>query len=221
MLNNNRVLILGAGGHAASVAGVVSASGAMVVAFSDLTGSTEIAILNKRLPVVAQSELIKTFAEKRILPNQATALALGIGKNNDRLRVFESFDRDLFTAFVHPSSVIAVDASIDSGCIIFPLAIVNPRARIGSASIINSGAIVEHDCVLEAGVHVSPGAVLAGGVMVASLAWVGAGAVVLEGRRIGKGAIVGAGSVVTRDVADGATVTGVPAASRDTDRGAS
>jgi UDP-2-acetamido-3-amino-2,3-dideoxy-glucuronate N-acetyltransferase len=39
----------------------------------------------------------------------------------------------------------------------------------------------------------------------------GTGAIILGGVRIGRGAMVGAGAVVTRDVAAGAVVTGVPA----------
>ncbi len=45
-------------------------------------------------------------------------------------------------------------------------------------------------------------------------ATLGSGAVVLGGIRIGAGAIVGAGAVVSRDVAPGATVVGVPARAR-------
>ena len=41
--------------------------------------------------------------------------------------------------------------------------------------------------------------------------WIGRGAVVLAGVRIGDGAVVGANAVVTRDVAAGAVVGGVPA----------
>ena len=45
---------------------------------------------------------------------------------------------------------------------------------------------------------------------VESCASIGSGAVVLAGVRIGEGALVGAGAVVTKDVAAGATVAGVP-----------
>ena len=41
--------------------------------------------------------------------------------------------------------------------------------------------------------------------------WIGAGAIVLPGVSIGKGAIVAAGSVVTKDVAPGSIVAGIPA----------
>ncbi|HEY2601378.1 MAG TPA: acyltransferase [Thermoleophilaceae bacterium] len=40
---------------------------------------------------------------------------------------------------------------------------------------------------------------------------IGSGAVILGGVKIGDGAVVGAGAVVSRDVADGTTVRGVPA----------
>lgn len=45
--------------------------------------------------------------------------------------------------------------------------------------------------------------------------WIGAHAVILPGVTIGDGAIVGAGAVVTRDVAPGVTVVGVPAAPKE------
>ena len=40
--------------------------------------------------------------------------------------------------------------------------------------------------------------------------WIGTHAVIMPGVTIGDGAIVGAGAIVTRDVAPGATVTGIP-----------
>jgi acetyltransferase-like isoleucine patch superfamily enzyme len=48
------------------------------------------------------------------------------------------------------------------------------------------------------------------GTVVERRASIGSGAVVLGGVRVGSGALVGAGAVVTRDVAPGSTVAGVP-----------
>lgn len=44
--------------------------------------------------------------------------------------------------------------------------------------------------------------------------WIGGGAILLPGVNVGDDAVIGAGSVVTRNVAAGATVTGNPAAAR-------
>ncbi|WP_343699803.1 sugar O-acetyltransferase [Caulobacter sp.] len=46
---------------------------------------------------------------------------------------------------------------------------------------------------------------------IGSNVWIGGGAIILPGVTIGDDAVVGAGSVVTRDVAPGATVVGNPA----------
>ena len=48
-------------------------------------------------------------------------------------------------------------------------------------------------------------------VRIGAFAWIGGGAIILPGVTIGSDAVVGAGSVVTRDVAPGATVAGNPA----------
>jgi maltose O-acetyltransferase len=51
-------------------------------------------------------------------------------------------------------------------------------------------------------------------VMIGEHVWIGGGAIILPGVTIGDDAVIGAGSVVTRDVAAGATVVGNPARSR-------
>lgn len=51
-------------------------------------------------------------------------------------------------------------------------------------------------------------------VLIGEHVWIGGGAIILPGVTIGDGALIGAGSVVTRDVAAGATVFGNPARSR-------
>lgn len=48
-------------------------------------------------------------------------------------------------------------------------------------------------------------------VMIEDNVWLGAGVIVLKGVRIGRSAVVAAGAVVTKDVAPGEVVAGVPA----------
>ena len=111
----------------------------------------------------------------------------------------------------HPSAGCSERAVIGAGSQIMPLVVVNTRAQVGANGIVNSGAVVEHDCAMAGHVHIAPGAVLSGGVRVGEGAHIGAGSTVLQGIEVGAGATVGAGAVVIGDVADGATVVGVPA----------
>lgn len=80
------------------------------------------------------------------------------------------------------------------------------------AAIASFSYITDHDhgspapdqAILDAPLTVAPTTIGRG-------AWIGHAAIILKGVTIGDRAIVGAGSVVTRDVAPGQTVAGVPA----------
>lgn len=209
---SKRVLVWGAGGHGAVVADAARAAGAEPVGFVDRDAqrlgqpvagtSLSIVVLEDRLLVEPLAALHGVGAD---------AVIWGIGANRARHEHHARMPQDLVEGVVHPAAVVARAVDLGSGSVVLARAVVNPRARIGAAVILNTGCIVEHDCFVGDGAHVSPGAVLSGGATVETLAWVGAGAIVLPGRRIGAGATVGAGAVVTRDVADGATVVGNPA----------
>jgi serine acetyltransferase len=98
------------------------------------------------------------------------------------------------------------------GVYVAPSAFVGIEVFLGDHVHVNPLAVVSHECVLEEYVSVGSGAVLCGQVTVEAGATVGAGAVVKHGGiRIGAGAMVGMGAVVTKDVAPGEVVKGVPA----------
>jgi acetyltransferase-like isoleucine patch superfamily enzyme len=86
-------------------------------------------------------------------------------------------------------------------------------AVLGEACIVNTAATVDHECRLGDGVHVCPGAHLAGLVEVGNNVMIGTGAIVLPRIKIGADATIGAGATVTKDVAPGDCVVGVPARS--------
>lgn len=84
---------------------------------------------------------------------------------------------------------------------------------IGEGSVIGSYAyITDHDHGRAAeGEHILASPLTIEPTRIGSNVWIGERVCVLKGVTVGDEAIVGAGAVVTRDVARGATVAGVPA----------
>jgi UDP-2-acetamido-3-amino-2,3-dideoxy-glucuronate N-acetyltransferase len=111
-------------------------------------------------------------------------------------------------------------------------AVIGARCKIQSHAFICSGVEIEDEVFVGHGTlfinDKFPRATTEAGALKTNVDWplmrtvvergatLGSGAVVLGGVRIGAGALVGAGAVVTRDVAAGATVVGVPARAKRT-----
>jgi acetyltransferase-like isoleucine patch superfamily enzyme len=107
---------------------------------------------------------------------------------------------------------------------------IGARCKIQSHTFVCDGVTIEDEVFVGHGVMFindkAPRATTESGALQAEDDWelqrtvverrasIGSGAVILGGIRIGEGALVGAGAVVTRDVAAGDTVAGVPARSR-------
>lgn len=88
--------------------------------------------------------------------------------------------------------------------------IVNIGAKIGSGVIINSGAIVEHDSNVGDYCHLAPGSIIGGNVTLGKNVLLGTNATVLPGISIASNCIIGAGAVVTRNIINAGTYTGIP-----------
>ena len=143
----------------------------------------------------------------------APAVFLGLGANAVRRRVAARLQAlgVEFATLVHPSAVVAADATLAPGAMVAAGAVVSVAVQVGAHAHVNVGATVSHDVVLAPFTHVAPGAHVAGNVTVDEGADVGIGASVIQGRRIGAWSVVGAGAAVVRDVPANAVAMGVPA----------
>src|ERR1043165_2193136 len=133
----------------------------------------------------------------------------------------------------HPALVNLYGCTVVSGTRISAFVEIQKNAHIGERCKISSHTFVCEGVVIEDEVFVGhgvmfindrqPRAPAAGGAPQSEADWqvvptrickgasLGSGVVVMCGVTVGEGAMVGAGAVVTKDVAPGATVAGVPA----------
>ena len=133
------------------------------------------------------------------------------------------FHRDLVNLYgcrIGASTKIGAFVEIQKG------AVVGQRCKISSHTFVCEGVTIDDDVFVGHGVvfinDLHPRATIDGRLQtdadwtvvpthVGRGASIGSGATILCGLTIGPGALVGAGAVVTRDVAPGETVAGVPA----------
>ncbi|MBA3942958.1 MAG: acetyltransferase [Herpetosiphonaceae bacterium] len=203
-----RVLILGAGGHAQQVADVLLCahegdSDILPVGYLDdnpaLQGQHFL-----ELPVLGRLNDRLNIAHDAII--------VGIGNNRIRQSLFEQARRDgeCFAIACHPSAVIARDVVIGGGTLIAAHVVISPGTVIGENVILNSAATVGHHSHIGSHVHLGPGVHTGGEVRVGDGGFVGIGGIIMPQRRVGNESIVGAGTLVHDDVPDGAVVVGVP-----------
>jgi sugar O-acyltransferase (sialic acid O-acetyltransferase NeuD family) len=204
-----RVLIVGAGGHAQVVADLLLRSveaGGPARPVGYLDDNAELhgrAIIG--LPVLGGLDRCAA------IPHDA--LILAIGRNSLRRRLFEELlvRGERFATAVHPRAIVAPDAIIGQGAMICAGAVVGTGAEIGDNVIINTAATVDHHNRIGAHSHIAPGVHLGGDVSVGEGCLVGIGAIVMPQRTVGSWSVVGAGALVHRDLPADVTAIGSPA----------
>lgn len=161
------------------------------------------------VPVMALDEAVRRF------PDAGCVVAVGRPGDRESLagRAKEAGVK-VFPRLVAPS--LRGRVAVGEGTVIGPGSTLTTDVDIGRHALINIGCTISHDTSIDDFATLSPGVRLSGRVVIGRRALLGTGAVVLPGEEgaplvIGEDAVVGAGAVVTRPVAPGAVVAGVPA----------
>ena len=165
-MNQQGVIVIGAGGHGKVVVATLQAVGRSVVEVWDddreKSGGELLGV-----PVVG------SIAD-RIAGAEGREAVLGIGDNRIRRRFASELPLTWISA-VHPSAVVHPSVRPGEGTVVFAGAVVQPDAVLGRHAIVNTGATVDHDGELGDFVRVAPGVHLAGEVSVGEGAVLGIG----------------------------------------------
>jgi acetyltransferase EpsM len=201
------IIVAGASGqHAAVVYEAACLAGVAVAGFATIAGDGPAAVLD--CPPLG---LLDAVAGPAIADGSTFVVACG--PNDLRRCVMDMLAGRAasFGSVVHPAAIVSPSAVIAGGAMLLAGAIVGPQAELGRGTIVNHGASVDHHCRLGDYANISPGARLGGCVTAGAGLFVGLNATILPGLRLGDDVVIGAGAVVTRDVAAGSTMVGVPA----------
>jgi UDP-perosamine 4-acetyltransferase len=203
--HDQRVLIIGAGGHAKVVIDVLRSANWSPYGLLDPHPHRPTVL---EVPVLGSDEVAATLFEQGI---RNAIVAIGENALRHRLgRALQDIGYSVVTA-IHATATISPSATLGVGVVVMPHAVVNAEVRVGDFAIINTGAVIEHDCVLGEAVHIAPRAVLGGKVTIGDEVLFGVGAIARPLSRIGANAIVGAGAVVIGTILQNETVVGIPA----------
>ena len=196
---NDRLVIIGAGGH-----GRVCAEAASMIGYDDIV------FLDDRL-IDGLNVIDSTNNFSKYIADSVFFVAIGDnGIRADYIsRIKESGGR--LIKICHPRSVVSLSAEIGAGTVVMAGAVVQADARIGEGVIINTCSSVDHDCVIGNYSHIAVGARLAGAVRLGEYVFAGANCAVSNNLSITDNCIIGAGTAVIRDLTKSGTYVGVPA----------
>lgn len=207
--NKKKIVIIGAGGHAKSIIDSIEQAGEYRI--EGFVEKKESDFIYREYSCIGIDTDLKKIYESGVKCAVVAIGYMGHGKTREYLYTqLKDIGYEL-PVIADRSSIIANDVIVGEGTFIGKGVIINSDAQIGNMCIINSGAIIEHDCKVGDYSHVSVGAVMCGESVIKDRVFVGANSTLNQGVAVETSAIIGAGAVVTKNVAGGITVVGVPA----------
>lgn len=207
---SNKILVVGASGHAkVIVETVVQEDKYTVAGLLDNIRQAGDEVLG--FPVLGSEENLRELIERYSIHG----LLIAIGDNFQRSQMYERLSTahpqlEMVSA-IHPQASVSPSAVYGPGTVIMAGAVVNAESRIGKCCIVNTRASLDHDCHMSDFSSIAPGVAVGGSCKIGRRTSVGIGAVLKHGVSLGDDTVVGAGAVVLNSFGDEKVVFGVPA----------
>lgn len=149
MNSAKRIIILGAGGFAKTLADILQ---------QDNT-NTEIKFLDD---TKTGENILGKCNEFINFKNENTDMFPAFGNNEVRKKWFEKLQQEKINipSIIHNSAYISPTVKMETGVAVLPKAVINTNTTVKQGCIVNCGAVIDHDCVLEKFVHICIGAMI-------------------------------------------------------------
>ena len=203
----DKIILIGAGGHAKSVAEVINyaSSPYIIDGLIDLTAPDDKYWDN--IDYLGNDETVTDIS------GENAHVSVGMIKDlKIRERIYTSYKQKgvVFPVIQSKYAFVSTDSEIGEGSIIMHQAFVNVGASIGVNCIFNTKSTVEHDVKIGNHCHTGPGSTINADCTIGNNVFISSNATINRGVKIGDNCIIGAGSVITKDVEPNSMVYGVP-----------
>lgn len=203
-----KVIIIGAGGQAQVVAGILHQDPRVSLeGFIDIDNAKKGQLIDGK-PILGSHRLLLGLRKKGV-----KHAIIAIGDNEIRKQRFLELKKLGFTMInaIDNSANISKPIILGEGVVIAPGVNISFNVKIGDNCIINTACVVEHNSCIGNHTHIGPNVAIAGSTTIGNQVFIGIGSSIIDFLKIGNNITIGAGSVVLSNIPDNCTAVGAPA----------
>ena len=203
----NKLILLGGGGHCKSVIEVAESAGYNILGVLDQPEAVGKQVLDYK--VIGTDDDVTQYVEKAEF-----VITVGFIKNPAiRIKLYNKIKEagGKFATIIASTAHVSKYATLGEGTVVMHNAFVNAGAQIGNNVIINTFSNIEHDAIVGDQCHISTGVMINGDCKIGQNVFVGSQSVLANGITVGDDIIIGAGSVVRKSINQKGIYAGNPA----------